>query len=594
MTLFEPAGEALRSAMASCRRHFGAVAAFSALVNLLYIVPTLYMLQVYDRVVPTGGLQTLLFLTLVLLLALGTLALLDRLRNRLLVRAGLQLDIDLAPRILDASFARPQMAEARAALRDFDTLRAALSGPAFIALCDAPWLPIYILACTVMSPWIGLVALLGCLALPLIAWANERATGARLQQARAIAALTNLHQDAALAGAETVRALGMRSALVERAMRQRRAMLTSQTEAGFAAGNYVTLTKFVRLALQSLALGLGALLAVEKQISPAAIFAASFLIARALSPIEQLIAHWKTVGAARSAWRDLDLLLAASGPRIDPTALPAPRGALALEGLVVLDPARTGPVLHGISLEVAAGETVAVIGPSGAGKSTLVRALAGAIRPDRGCIRIDGADMADWDPQRLARHLGYVPQAPTLFAGTVAENIARFAGETGMAREDMDAAVVAAAQKVGAHEMILGLSDGYGHRLGADGGGLSAGQAQRVALARAVFGNPSLLVLDEPNAHLDAEGDTQLVEALGALKAAGTTILVVSHKMGILPVVDRLLVLREGRAVLYGPREEVMAKLSPPSPSAAKTPRVVAGKDTGARDGGGQRNQGAK
>ena len=570
--MFEPSGEALRSGLRSCRRHLGAVAAFSAMVNLLYIAPTLYMLQVYDRVVPTAGLRTLVFLTLVLLLALATLSLLDRLRTRLLVRAGLQLDIDLAPRILDASFARPQMAEARAALRDFDTLRGALSGPAFIALCDAPWLPFYILACTVMSPWIGLVALGGCLILPLIAWANERATGARMAQARTIAALSNLHQDAALAGAEAVRALGMREALVARAMRQRRAMLTSQTEAGFAAGSYVTLSKFVRLALQSLALGLGALLAVEKQISPAAIFASSFLIARALSPIEQLIAHWKTVTAARQAWHDLDILLA-SAPRLhNPTALPAPCGAVALESLVVLDPQRTGPVLHGLNLEIAAGEAVAIIGPSGAGKSTLARALAGAVAADRGVIRIDGADVSDWNPERLARHIGYVPQAPTLFAGTVAENIARFSGETGMERDALDAAVVDAARKVGAHEMILSLSGGYNHRLGVDGSGLSAGQAQRVALARAVFGNPALLVLDEPNAHLDTEGDGLLVDALATLKAEGRTIVVVSHKMGILPVIDRILVLREGRAALFGPREEVMAKLAPPG-----RPRVVAG-----------------
>jgi len=533
------------------------------------------MLQVYDRVVPTGGLQTLAFLTLVLLLSLGTLALLDRLRSRLLVRAGLQLDIDLAPRILDASFARPQMNEARAALRDFDTLRGALSGPAFIALCDAPWLPVYILACTLMSPWIGLVALLGCMVLPLIAWLNERATGTRLAQARTIAGLTNRHQDSALAGGEAVRSLGMRRALVARAMRQRRSMLTSQTEAGFAAGNYVTLTKFVRLSLQSLALGLGALLAVERQISPAAIFASSFLIARALSPIEQLIAHWKTVHAAREALSDLDVLLASAPHARVPTALPAPRGQIELEGLVILDPSRSAAVIQGVSLRFAAGETVAIVGPSGAGKSTLVRALAGAIKPDRGTIRIDGGDMNDWDPERLAVHLGYVPQAPTLFGGTIAENIARFSGETGSAREELDAAVVEAATKVGAHELILALPSGYDHMLNADGSGLSAGQSQRVALARAVFGNPAILILDEPNAHLDLEGDGALIEALGKLKAAGTTILIVSHKMGILPVVDKILVLREGRPTLYGPREEVMAKLAP---KAAKAPaRKVAG-----------------
>lgn len=561
MTLFPSSGEALRSALVSCRHHLGAVAAFSALVNVLYIVPTLYMLQVYDRVVPTSGLQTLAFLTLVLLLALGTLSILDRLRSRLLVRAGVQLDIDLAPRILDASFASPQMAEARAALRDFDTLRSAISGPAFIALCDAPWVPVYILACTVMNPWIGLVAFLGCVALPIIAWLNERATGSRLTQARKIARVTNIHQDAALAGGEAVRALGMRRALVARTMRQRQSLLTSQSEAGFAAGNYVTLTKFVRLSLQSLALGLGALLAVEKQISPAAIFASSFLIARSLSPIEQLIAQWKTVQSSREAWRDLDRLLASLPRSQTLTTLPAPKGAIALEKLVVLNSAHGAMVLQGLTLDIAAGEMVAIMGPSGAGKSTLVRALAGALRPDRGTIRIDGADVRDWDPERLALHVGYVPQAPTLFAGTIAENIARFSGETGMEREKLDAAVVAAAQKVGAHATILALHDGYNHRLNADGSGLSAGQAQKIALARAVFGNPTVLILDEPNAHLDAEGDAQLIEALGSLKQAGVTIIVVSHKTGILPIADRLLVLNEGRVALFGPREEVLAKL---------------------------------
>lgn len=576
MNFAKPSSDTLRAAFAACRGHLGAVAAFSALVNILYIVPMLYMLQVYDRVVPTGGLQTLAFLSLVLLLALGTLALLDRLRNRLLVRAGLQLDIALAPRILDASFARPDTSEARAALRDFDRLRGAVSGPAFIALCDVPWLPVYILACTVMSPWIGLVALLGSALLPLIAWANERATGTRLKQAHAIGGMANLHQDAALSGGEAVRALGMRRALVARVMRQRRAMLTSQTEAGFAAGNYVTLTRFVRLAMQSLALGLGALLAIEKQISPAAIFASSFLIARALSPIEQLIAHWKTVASARDALSDLDTLLA-TAPKIHaPTTLPAPKGRVGLESVVVLDPTRSRPVLHGISMAIDPGETIAIIGPSGAGKSTLVRALAGAVRTDRGAIRIDGAALTDWDPERLAAHIGYVPQAPTLFSGTLAENISRFAGDNGEPRETVDAAVVEAAKKVGAHDMILALPNGYDHELAADGSGLSAGQAQRIALARAVYGDPSLLVLDEPNAHLDSEGDAQLVEALASLKKAGTTIVVVSHKMGILPVVDRILVLREGRIALLGPREEVMTKLAPPT-----RPRVVAGQEAG-------------
>lgn len=556
----------IRSALQACRRHFVAAGVFSALVNILYIVPTIYMLQVYDRVVPTHGLQTLAYLTLILIFALGTLALLDRLRSRLLVRAGMQLDALLAPLILDASFGKPQTAEARQALRDFDGLRSALSGPAVIALFDLPWLPVYILVCTLLSPWIGLVALLGCILLPAIAWANERATRARLDRAQAIAAQSHIHQDAAITSAEAVRALGMRRALVARQMRQRQAMLSAQGEAGFAAGNYLTVTKFVRLALQSLALGLGALLAVNQQISGGAIFASSFLIARALSPIEQMIANWRAVASARAAYHDLEALLSGAPAIHETTALPVPGGALRVENLVVLNPARDGAVVQQVSLDIPAGEVIAVIGPSGAGKSTLLRAIAGAILPDRGTVRLDGADMRDWDPEKLGRHIGYLPQAPSLLAGTIADNVARFSRETGAARDEVDAAVIAAARAVGAHELILSLPGGYDHELSLGGGGLSAGQAQRIALARAVYGNPALLLLDEPNAHLDADGDALLVDALGRLKQAGRTILIVSHKMGILPVVDRILVMRDGRPALLGPRQEVLAKLGTPGP----------------------------
>lgn len=573
MSLRSAPDDRVRAALRSCRRHLLAAALFSALVNLLYIAPTLYMLQVYDRVVPTHGLQTLGFLTLVLLFALASLALLDRVRTRLLVRAGVQLNRELAPAVLDASFSRTESAEAHQALRHFDHLRGALGGPAALALFDAPWLPIYILACILVHPWIGAVALLGCLLLPLVAWLNERATRARLDRAQQVSTLSHLHQDAAIAGAEAVRALGMRRALVARQMRQRTAMLSEQSEAGFAAGNYVTLTKFTRLALQSLALGLGALLASDRLISAGAIFASSFLIARALAPIEQLVAHWRTIAAARQAWQALNSMLSAAPASADAhTALPAPSGALGIDNLVILNARRDAPVLQGVTLDIAAGEVVAIIGPSGAGKSTLARALAGAILPDRGTIRLDGADMRDWDPERLAPHIGYLPQLPTLLAGSIAENIARFAGENGMEREVLDAAVVAAAQTVGAHETILDLPGGYDHRLPLGGGGLSGGQAQKVALARAVFGDPALLILDEPNAHLDAEGDAQLVETLAALKRAGKTILIISHKMSILPVVDRILVLREGRPALFGPRQDVMTKLSPPGARPAVAP----------------------
>ncbi len=566
----------MATALAQCRRHFGAAAVFSAMVNLLYIVPTIYMLQVYDRVVPTQGLQTLGFLTLILLFALTTLALLDQVRTRLLVRAGVQLDATLAPLILDATLGRPDLPIARQALREFDTMRSTLTGPGVMALFDAPWAPIYILVCFVVPPYLGLVALFGCIILPLIAWATERATRARLDRAQLIAGASYASQDALLTSADSIRALGMRRAMVARQLRQREAMLIAQTDANFAAGGFLTATKFTRLALQSLALGLGALLAIDNQISGGAIFAASFLIARALAPIELLIGTWKSISQARQSYKSLEGLLANTVARPDATQLPAPRGALLLEGVTVLNEARDGAIVNGVTLRIEPGEVIAVIGPSGAGKSTLIRAIAGAVLPDRGIVRIDGANAQDWDPEKLARHIGYLPQDSALFAGTVAENIARFGGELGENRQAIDSAVVAAADKVGADALIRRLPGGYDYPLKLDGRGVSAGQAQRIALARAVYGNPALLLLDEPNAHLDGEGDAALITAIGAMKADGRTILIVSHKLGILPVVDKILVLRDGRVELFGPRDEVLPKVSPaalrrvvPSPTAA-------------------------
>lgn len=554
----------MRAALEQCRRHIVAAAGFSALVNLLYIAPTLYMLQVYDRVVPTQGLQTLFFLTLVLLFALGSLALLDRVRSRLLVRAGIVLDAAVAPVLLDATIGRPDSATARQALREFDTMRATVTGPGMLALFDAPWTPIYILVCFLVHPWIGALALLGGLILPLIAWRNERATQGAMRKAQEVAAQTYAAQESALGSASSIRALGMRRAVVARQLRQREGMLARQIEAGFQGSNYLTLTKFVRLALQSLALGLGAMLAVDNMISAGAIFAASFLIARSLAPIELLIGNWKSIAQARLAYDNLDRLLAAEPPHASATLLPPPAGRLQVEGVTVLNAARDDAVLNAVSFAIDPGEVVAIVGPSGSGKSTLVRAIVGAMPVDRGTVRIDGADLDDWDPERLARHIGYLPQDAALFEGTVKENICRFATETGADPVAVDAEVVSAAALVGAQDLIQRLSNGFDYRLQIDGRGLSAGQAQRVALARAVYGRPSLYVLDEPNAHLDAEGDAALNAAIATLKGQGHTILVVSHKLGVLPVVDKMLVLRAGRVELYGPRDEVLAKIAPP------------------------------
>jgi ATP-binding cassette subfamily C protein len=485
------------------------------------------------------------------------------------------MDAVLAPLILDATLGRPDLPVARQALREFDQMRGTLTGPGILALFDAPWVPIYLLVCFLVHPWIGAVAVFGCLLMPLLGWINERLTRRQLDFAQRVAVEGYSHQDAFLMSAENVRALGMRRAVVGRQLRQREAMLSAQTQAVFATGNILSITKFVRMALQSLALGLGAWLAVDNLISAGAIFAASFLIARALQPVEQLISSWKAIVQARQSCSSIDALLADLPKGFAHTQLPPPRGAVQLEGVTVLNEARDGAIVHAVSLRIEPGEVVAIIGPSGGGKSTLVRAIAGAQLPDRGTVRFDDGDASDWDPERLAKHIGYLPQDSALFAGTVAENIARFASELKDDRAAIDAAIVKAAELVGAGTLIARLSNGYDHLLHLGGKGVSAGQAQRIALARAVYGDPAILILDEPNAHLDREGDVALIQALSALKAQGKTILIVSHKLGILPVVDKILVLRDGKTELFGPRDEVLAKVAPPSIRQMPKPPVV-------------------
>ena len=555
------------AAFRTCRDHFVWAAVFSALLNLLYLAPTLYMLQVYDRVVPARGGMTLLFLTVVLAFALGTLSALDAVRSRLFTRASMRLDRQLAGVILDATLSQPRQGGevvTRQAMRDFDTLRATLTGGALMSLFDAPWIPIYLLVCFLLNPLLGLMVLCGGALLLAITWRNERATRQRLQRATEAANYAYVSQEQSAGGADVVRALGMRRAMVARHLAERTAAATLQAEASFATGGYMAVTRFVRLFLQSLALGVGAWLAIEGKLSAGSIFAASFLVARALSPLEGMLGAWKGFGQARVAWRSLDTLL--QRPAVTSlTVLPQPEGALEVERLVVMKPRGEGAILQSLGFRLAAGEVVAVIGPSGAGKSTLLRTIAGAGGLYSGAIRFDGAEMKDYDLERLAQRLGYLPQDTGLFSGTVKENIARFATYLGEDPAEVDEKVIASAKTCGVHDMILRLQDGYDTMLGLGGKGLSAGQAQGVALARALYGNPRLLLLDEPNAHLDSEGELKLLETLRQQKAQGVSALIVAHRTGILAAVDRLMVMREGRIELYGPRDEVLARLSSPN-----------------------------
>jgi PrtD family type I secretion system ABC transporter len=572
--------EIIATALRASRRHFLSAAVFSALLNLLFIAPMLYMLQIYDRVVPTQGEVTLLFLTLVILFALVTLSLLDFVRSRLLVRASVRLDRYIAGALLDTTLAlRRHTGEAmgKQALREFDTLRQALTGPVILSLFDAPWSPVYILICFLIHPAIGALALVGAAVLVLITLRNEQLTHGPLKEANEAAGRAYASQEQSLAGAEVVRALGMRRALVRRHLQERETMMALQTDASLIASRYVTVSKFLRLALQSLALGLGAWLAIGNAISAGAIFASAFLIGRALAPVDQLLGAWRNVVQARDAYANLCDLFDAREADIALTQLPAPAGRIAVEHLTVLNAARDGAILADISFAVKPGEVVAVVGPSGAGKSTLMRMLAGAGQPDRGLVRFDGADISDWDSERLATFIGYLPQDTSLFAGTVKENIARFQNHVSKNASAIDEAVVEAARICGAHEMILRLPGGYDSLLGWGGRGLSAGQAQRVGLARALFRSPQILLLDEPNAHLDAEGESQLVATLAELKKRNVSAVVIAHRMGVLGVVDKILVLREGRIEAFGERDEVLGRLKAVQSAGGKLPQTAEG-----------------
>ncbi len=564
----------LQAAYAAARRHFAYAALFSALLNMLFIAPMLYMLQVYDRVVPTQGRTTLLFLTLILVVSLATLAALEAIRSRLLVRASVQLDQALAGPIMRATLLQPDSSQrlARQAVREFDTLRQALTGPAMHGLLDAPWIPVYLLIAFVIHPWIGVLTLVGALVIIALAWRTEVANRARLQEANAAAGRSYAIYDASVSGSDVVRALGLRDALVSGHLADRQAMTGLQTDAGLTTARLTSYSKFTRLLLQSLALGVGALLAINALVSPGAIFASMFIVGRALAPIDQLVGGWRTVIQARGSIAVLDELFASTPPDIARTLLPAPTGRLEVEGLTVAGQGQK-PILYNIRFAVAPGEVVAIIGPSGAGKSTLVRAIAGALRPTTGHIRFDGAEQRDWDAEQLAGFVGFMPQETTLFAGSIKDNISRFKVRSGEAPGQVDGDAIAAAKLAGAHEMILKLPGGYDHPLALGGRGLSAGQAQRIALARALFRKPRYLILDEPNASLDAEGDAQLTKTIEQAKAEGTTILIVAHRMSVLPVVDTLLVIRDGQIAFHGPRDEILRKIAPQQPRVAGVTR---------------------
>jgi PrtD family type I secretion system ABC transporter len=558
--------EVLAGALRECRQHFIAAAVFSLLINILYLAPTLYMLQVYDRVVPTAGKTTLLFVTIALALALLALSALDMVRNRLLVRASQRVDALIAPRILKQMMATDSGAAGQA-MRDFDSLRSTIATPAIASIFDVPWTPVFLLVAFMLHFWIGMLAILASAILISLAWFNQRATRRKMELATSAMASAHNSQQAAATHGTTIKGLGMTGAMVERQLAHRRIALANMVSAQFAGSRLTATSRFFRLFIQSVALGVGALLAIAGDISSGAIIASAVLLSRALQPIESIIGAWSSLAAARAAADRLSRAFDKLEEQRIYTSLPAPAGVLQVEEVGVRG--REGrPILVGVTFRADPGQILGIIGPSGSGKTTLGKILVGALQPTIGTVRIDGAKLTDWDQDELGPHLGYMPQESSLFEGTIKENIARFQkGANADESKRIDEAVISAATDAGIHELILQLPKGYDTELGLMGFGLSAGQAQRVALARALYGEPQLIVLDEPNAFLDQSGEVALVATIAKARARGATVIVIAHRRGVLSTVDRLLVLEEGRPKMLGPAADVVARLTGPKPS---------------------------
>jgi PrtD family type I secretion system ABC transporter len=569
----KPHSEELAAVLRSCRRYFTNAGFFSLGINLLYLAAPLYMLQVYDRVLSSASRATLVMLTIGLFIALMALAGLDVVRARILSRAGVRLDAMLAGRVVAATVdnAAKGGSVGSQSLRDFDKFRQFLSGGGVNAFFDMPWAPIYVVVIFLLHPLLGAFALVSVMLLIAAAVLNERFTRAPLAEAGEAANKNYRFTELSLRNWEVVRAMGMLPGLLKRWGRDRNRMIACQAMAADRMSATSSLTRFLRLSMQSLILGLGAYLVIERDLTVGAMFAGVILLARALQPAEQIIGQWRNLNSARTAFERVRGLLATNPLPDAKTSLPRPRGRIAVEAMTYGIRGSPKPILTKISFSIEPGEVVAVIGPSGAGKSTLARLMVGALAPIAGAVRIDGADVSKWPLESLGQYIGYLPQDIELFADTVAANIRRF-------RDDDDAAIIRAARMAGVHELILGLSNGYDTQIGEGGVVLSGGLRQRIALARAVYGSPSLVVLDEPNSNLDAEGDAALVECIGQLKARGTTVVIIAHRSSALGVSDKIVVVGSGTLMAFGPRNEVLPKLARPAAvKSIPTPSAIAG-----------------
>jgi PrtD family type I secretion system ABC transporter len=562
-------GEALRA----CRSAFIGVGVMSCMINLLYLTGSLFMLEVYDRVLPSRSVPTLVGLILLAGFLYAAQGVLDLIRGRILGRIGTSLDETLNARVFDIVVRLPLTVGSRneglQPLRDLDNVRSFLGGMGPGAFFDLPWLPFYLAICFAFHVLIGVTALVGAVILVTLTVMTEFLSRTPARQALGLAARRNDLAAASRRNAEVLVAMGMSGRLTRRWAEANQNYLDGNQRASDVSGGLGAAAKVMRMMLQSAVLAVGAYLVIHQEATAGIIIAGSILSARALAPVDLAIAHWKSFIAARQSWHRLTSLLDSMPARATPTLLQAPSSRLSIEGVGIVPPGDQRLIVQDVTFALTAGNGLGIIGPSGSGKSSLVRALVGVWQPVRGKVRIDGAALDQWSSDVLGRFIGYLPQDVELFSGSVAQNICRFDPE---ATSD---GIISAAKEAGVHEMIIKMREGYDTQVGEQGTALSAGQAQRVALARALYGDPFLIVLDEPNSNLDTEGDEALTRAIRGARERGAIVVVVAHRPIGIEAVDQLLVLKDGRVQAFGPKETVLGQVLQPRVAAPSPIKIV-------------------
>jgi len=558
----------LEKTLKRTKKSFFYVGLFSFFINMLMLTPSIYMLQVYDRVMNSRSIDTLILITLIVAVMFVTMGVLEAIRSRILVRIGNQMDLELNSHLFDVVFQLARLAPGRASsqpISDLTKLRQFMTGNGVFAFFDSPWFPIYLFIMYLFSPWFAAFTIFAAVVLFTITMLNEKTTKKALEEANMMNNQSVSYINKNLLNAEVVHAMGMNENIKQRWLAKHLKFLTVQAEASDTAGKWSNMSKTLRQFFQALTYGIGAYLAIKGEISAGMIIAGAVLLGRALAPLDLLTNSWKGFADARGAYGRLNGLLRDFPDIPETMELPVPKGEIRIENIIVAPPNSKTPVLKGINMLIPVGTTVGVIGPSASGKSTLARALLGVWPLHGGKVRLDGADIHQWKSTELGQYIGYLPQDVELFEGTISENISRFEGVD--AQEVVEAAKVA-----GVHEMILRLPEGYDTLVGAGGATLSGGQRQRVGLARAMYKKPPVIVLDEPNSNLDEEGERALVNAIMIMKQNKSTIVLITHRPSILNVVDNIAVLAAGALSMYGSKEEVLKTLQQKAAAAAPQP----------------------